>query len=109
MSSTQREQILKLLEEKAVVKQDIYRNTQNIFDELKKKVKEISDDLRKEAIRIDKRIGVESKFTGDQEIELKVAGDVLVFYMHTNVFEFDKSHPRFKTGYIKQNNYNSYC
>jgi hypothetical protein len=29
--------------------------------------------------------------------------------MHTNVFEFDKSHPMFKTGYIKQNEYNSYC
>lgn len=98
-----------MLREKSVVKQDIYLNTQKVFEELKKKVKMISDDLKSEAANIDNRIGVETKFTGDQEIEMKVAGDVLVFYMHTNVFEFDKSHPMFKTGYIKENNYNSYC
>jgi hypothetical protein len=109
MSELQREQIIRLLKEKSVVKQDIYLNTQNVFEELKKIVSDITIDLKREAGKIDGRIGVESKFTGDQEIELKVAGDVLVFYMHTNVFEFDKSHPMFKTGYIKENNYNSYC
>jgi hypothetical protein len=40
---------------------------------------------------------------------LKVAGDMIEFYMHTNVFEFEKTHPMFKTGYIKQNEFNSYC
>ena len=34
---------------------------------------------------------------------------MLVFYMHSNVFEFDSSHPMFKTGYVKQNELNSYC
>ena len=29
--------------------------------------------------------------------------------MHTNVFEFEKSHAMFRTGYVKQNEYNSYC
>jgi hypothetical protein len=41
--------------------------------------------------------------------QLKVAGDMLEFFMHTNVFQFEKSHVMFKTGYVKQNEYNSYC
>jgi hypothetical protein len=34
---------------------------------------------------------------------------MLEFFMHTNVFQFEKSHMMFKTGYVKQNEYNSYC
>ena len=75
---------------------------------IKEVVKEIAEDLQKEAGSIDKRISIDYRFPSDHEIELKVAGDMLVFYMHSNVFEFDKSHPMFKTGYIKQNELSSY-
>ena len=91
------------------MKQDVYRNTQHVFDILKEVVKSVADDLKAESLGIDKRITVEYRFTSDHEIELKVAGDMLVFYMHSNVFEFEKSHPMFKTGYLKQNELNSYC
>ena len=109
MSTPARQQILKLLKEKSVMKQDVYKSTHNVFEDLKKVVKDISDDLKHEAAAIDKRVGIDCRFTGDFEIEFKVAGDVLVFYMHTNVFEFDKSHIMFKSGYVKENVYNSYC
>ncbi len=108
MAENQREKILQLLREKSVVKQDVYHNTQAAFIDLKDVIKEIAEDLKSEAQKIDKRISVECRFTSDHEIELKVAGDMLVFYMHSNVFEFDKSNPMFKTGYIKQNELNSY-
>ena len=98
-----------MLREKSVMKQDVYKNAQNTFEALKEVVKTIADDLKTEAQKIDKRITVEYRFTSDHEIELKVAGDMLVFYMHSNVFEFEKSHPMFKTGYVKQNELNSYC
>jgi hypothetical protein len=109
MPDTQRELIIKMLREKSVMKQDVYKNTHNSFENLKEVIKEIADDLKTEAQKIDKRITVEYRFTSDHEIELKVAGDMLVFYMHSNVFEFDKSHAMFKTGYIKKNELNSYC
>lgn len=108
MAEEKREQILKMLREKSVMKQDVYRNTHLAIDMIKEAIKEIAEDLRKEAGQIDKRIGIDYRFPSDHEIELKVAGDMLVFYMHSNVFEFDKSHPMFKTGYIKQNEFNSY-
>ncbi|HKC66830.1 MAG TPA: hypothetical protein VKG26_01240 [Bacteroidia bacterium] len=109
MADNQRDQILQMLREKSVMKQDVYRNTQNTFDTLKDVVKSIADDLKTEVQKIDKRITVEFRFPSDHEIEFKVAGDMLVFYMHSNVFEFDKTHPMFKTGYVKQNELNSYC
>lgn len=108
MADAQRETILKLLREKSVMKQDVYRNTHDTFNLLKEVVKTIADDLRAEAAKIDKRIGVDYRFPSDHEIEFKVAGDMLVFYMHSNVFEFDASHSMFKTGYIKKNELNSY-
>lgn len=109
MAEKSRDNIVKMLREKSVMKQEVYHNTQVVFELLKKVIKEIVDDLKREATSIDKRIGIDYHFTGDHEIELKVAGDMLVFYMHSNVFEFEKAHPMFKTGYVKQNELNSYC
>src|SRR5581483_8161265 len=100
MAAEKREQILKLLREKSVMKQDVYRNTHNAMDLLKEVIKEIAEDLRGEVSGIDKRLSIDFRFPSDHEIEMKVAGDMLVFYMHSNVFEFDKSHSMFKTGYI---------
>ena len=101
MAEQKREQILKMLREKSVMKQDVYRNTHNAVDLLKEVIKEIAEDLRGEVAGIDKRITIDFRFPSDHEIELKVAGDMLVFYMHSNVFEFDKTHPMHKTGYVK--------
>lgn len=105
----QKEQILKLLKEKSVMKQDVFRNTLAAFDLVKQSVAEISNELGKETQVIDKRINVAYTETNNYATQLKVAGDMLEFFMHTNVFEFDKSHTMFKTGYVKQNAYNSYC
>lgn len=105
---SQKDQIIQLLKEKSVMKQDVFKNTKQAFSLFKSVINEVSDELKQEARGIDSRITIDCNSVGDYQIELKVAGDVLVFYMHTNVFEFDKSHPMFKTGYIKENHYNSY-
>ena len=105
----QKEKIVKLLTEKSVMKQDVFKNTLHTFDLLKECITEISNTLISEVKEIDKRIAVEVLGTSSYTSQLKVAGDMLEFFMHTNVFEFDKSHPMFKTNYIKQNEYNSYC
>lgn len=107
--SKQKEQIVKLLKEKSVMKQDVFRNTIAAFDMVKKCVQEIASDLNTETQAIDKRIVVSTLETTSYATQLKVAGDMLEFFMHTNVFEFDKSNAMFKTGYVKQNEYNSYC
>lgn len=105
----QKDEIIKLLREKSVMKQDVYNNTFSAFKHLKKVVKQLADDLKREMKKHDERVIIEYGENGDYEMQLKVAGDILVFYMHTNVFEFEKSNPIYKTGYVKDNPRNSYC
>lgn len=104
-----KELILKVLKEKSSLKQDVFHKNIKIFEELKSVIKEVVADLKDDAQNIDKRISVDYAEKGPHEIELKVAGDVLFFHMHTNVFDFDKSHPMWKTSYVRDNPTRSYC
>ncbi len=106
---SQKGKIVELLKEKAVMKQDVFRNATEAFEMLKVSVNDIATGLTKEVDDIDKRISIGISETKKYSIQLKVAGDVLEFFMHTNVFEFDHSHPMYKTGYIKHDENNSYC
>lgn len=106
---TPKELILKMLKEKSVVKQNVYHNTLKVFAEFKEVLKEVTAELSKKAEAIDKRLEIRYDDKTEFEAEIKVAGDVLVFYMHTNVFDFDKSHPIWKTSYVKNNEQNSFC
>jgi hypothetical protein len=54
----QKEHILKLLKEKSVMKQDVFRNTLAAFDLVKQCVNDIASELNKETQAIDKRIVV---------------------------------------------------
>ncbi|MEI6020536.1 MAG: hypothetical protein WCR21_05350 [Bacteroidota bacterium] len=105
----QTETILKLLAEKSVMKQDVYSNTITVFSTLKEILKSKAETLSHEVTQVDKRVNIFYKDTSLQSMQLKVAGDLLDFQMHSNVFEFDRSHVMFKSPYIKNDNFNSYC
>jgi len=104
-----KEVIITSLKTKAVMKQDVYKQTHIVFNELKAVVKEVAAELRTEMEKTDKRIVIEYKDRSEFQMELKIAGDVLFFNMHTNIFEFDKSHPLWKTSYVKGQPFNSFC
>jgi hypothetical protein len=40
--------------------------------------------------------------------ELKVAGDTIIFHMHTNVFKLDQSHSLWKTSYLGEDELRGY-
>ncbi len=105
----QTETILKLLAEKSVMKQDVYSNTIAVFNLLKDILKEKAESLSHTITKVDKRVNIFYKDMSLQSMQLKVAGDMLDFQMHSNVFEFDRSHVMFKSPYIKNEQYNSYC
>ena len=106
---TPRELIIKTLREKSTMKQDVYANTLRAFSILKSSAKETVAELAKITSSIDKRIIIEYKEKGEFEFELRVAGDLLIFAMHTNIFEFDKSHQLWKSSYVKEDNSRSFC
>lgn len=101
--------IVKTLKEKSVLKQEVFHRTLEVFNLFKEVIKETVDVLKKEAVKIDKRIIIDYKDKSEFEIEVRVAGDILFFYMHSNIFEFDKSHQMWKTSYVKEDNSRSYC
>ena len=43
------------------------------------------------------------------EAELRFGGDVLIFFMHTNIFEFSRDHEVMKTSYVREDPDRSYC
>jgi hypothetical protein len=72
-------------------------------------VKDVANELKPLAAKIDKRLVVEFREKSEFEVELRVAGDVLIFHMHTNVFEFDTSHQVWKSTYVKEKPSRSFC
>ena len=52
---------------------------------------------------------VEYRDRGKFEAQIHIATDMLIFSMHSNIFEFSREHPIHNTEYIKQDNRNSYC
>lgn len=103
------EMILQVLKEKSSLKQDVFQTNIKLFKLLRDVAEEFARDLKPKAQSIDKRLIVEFKEKSEFEFELRVAGDVLIFSMHTNVFEFDASHPMWKTSYIREDESRSYC
>jgi len=103
-----KELILRSLKEKSSMKQDVFTNTVDVFAMLKTVVREVADEL-KEYQKVDKRIAIEFKDVNDYQFQIRVAGDTVIFYMHTNIFDFDKSHRIWKTSYVKEDNFRSFC
>jgi hypothetical protein len=106
---TPKELILETLKEKSSAKQDVFYQTIAVFKMLKEVLADFAVEYSKEAQAIDKRLIVEYTDKGEFQAELRVAGDVLIFHMHTNVFDFDRSHQIWRTSYVNDDNTRSLC
>lgn len=106
---TPHELIVKLLKEKTSTLLDVREKTSSFFKTMKEVIAELSREIAKEAAAFDKRIIVQYKEKSEFEVWLTIAEDVLVFYMQSNVFSFDRTHPVWQTSYLKNNETNAYC
>ncbi|MDR1342379.1 MAG: hypothetical protein LBK18_03875 [Prevotellaceae bacterium] len=104
-----RENILQTLKGKALEKQRVYDNTFEIFQLVKEVLHELASEMNEDLQGVDKRVKLEYRDRGQYEAEIRVASDILVFSMHSNVFQFDRSHIVWKTSYAKQDAMNAYC
>ena len=103
--------ILEGLQNKAHIKSCVYDQSLEVFNDLKEVLSEISNDLNDilAESEANRRIRLEYRDRGKFEAELKFADDVLVFSMHTDVFQFDRDHAIWKNPYAKEDPYNTYC
>ncbi|MCT4616564.1 MAG: hypothetical protein N4A49_17055 [Marinifilaceae bacterium] len=100
--------ILSTLKHKDELKQLVNKNTVEVFNQLKEVVKKIHIEYNSELESMGHGSRVEFKERGDYEFEIRVASDILVFSMYSNVFQFNRDHNVWQNNYIKQNPDNSY-
>ncbi len=100
--------IIGSLKEKSLLKQKVFDYTLESFCTLKEVLKNLSKDINTSLSGIDPRIRLEYTDRSNFDAQLKVAGDILLFSMHSNIFQFDREHPAWKTAYIQMNKYNAY-
>ncbi len=104
-----RKNIIKLLATKSVTKYKTFDSTESTFDLIKAQLKQLAEEVKSELKELGEDIPVVYKDKGKYEVEFKVAGDLLLFYMHTNIFEFPKSHYIWQQSYVKEDPMRAYC
>ncbi|MEG0806995.1 MAG: hypothetical protein RR410_01435 [Alistipes sp.] len=109
-NNTLRGRILETVIRKSTLKQKVFDNTFSAFNELKdtlfEMASEMDDDLDG---KLDRRVRLEYRDRGKFEAQLQVADDMLIFQMHTDVFDFDTNHPIWQNPYVQADKENSYC
>jgi len=106
---TAEELILQTLRDKASLKQDLFKITTNTFEVFKEQLRKIADNLNVKAHTFDQRIIVEYIEQSPFSIQIRIAGDLLIFEMHTNVFLFDNSHKIWNLSYVQEDSTKAYC
>ena len=103
MASEKEKVILDRIKDKSIIKQKVFTNTYKVYNDLKKILSEMEVSYNKQL----KGDVLEDPFKYNDisnfQSELKVAGDILVFQMHSNIFEFDRDHGVWKISYVQNN------
>lgn len=101
--------LIDTIKERACLKRNVYENTVTQFESLKEALKEFVEELDQKVHAFDKRLEVKYEEKGPFECRLTLAGDTLIFYMHSNVFQFDQTHHIWNTSYVKEDASRGYC
>ena len=101
--------ICELLIQKGELKQQIYSSTLETMELFKSCAKEFEDFYEENYAEQHPRVSVDFNGKNLHEFKIRFAGDVLIFLMHTNIFEFPRDHEVMKTPYIKEDKTRSYC
>lgn len=109
MSTSSKNQIIEVLKRKASLKQSVFRKTIDVFNDFKTEAEKLAEELKIDMEKIDKHVVIEFQVKGDFEFHIKFGGDILVFYMHTNVFDFPKNHNIWNNSYVKEDELRAYC
>lgn len=101
------QELIELLKERSLLKQDVYEKSKQVFSQFKEQLETKVESFKKKINEDRVRLKIENK--GDFESHAYVGSDVLVFNMHTNVFCFPKENAVWKTSYVADDNRRAYC
>ena len=100
--------IKNMLENKSSAKQTTYRHVLEAFQLLCTDSKRIISELQNKAHPADHDVTLDFKNINKHEFHLKLARDLLIFVMHTNIITFHDDHEVLQNEYFKLNDVNRY-
>lgn len=101
--------VLGQLKEKALLKQEVANTIASVFEDFKRVLATIKEEYSAEIEKMKPRLRFEYNDNGEFEAELTVAGDILYFTMHSNIFNFDPTHAIYQNDYVKEDESRAYC
>ncbi|MBT1704155.1 hypothetical protein [Chryseosolibacter indicus] len=100
--------IKEMLESKSTAKQQAFKHLCWAFSILSTEAKNVIEELRRRAKPGDADVTVEFNVIHEHEFDVKLAGDMLIFVMNSNIVTFEDSHPVIEDEYVKSNEVNRY-
>ena len=105
-----RKKILETIVSKSTLKQKVFDNTFATFNDLKETLLEMASEMDDQLDGLlDRRVRLEYRDRGKFEAQIQVANDLLIFQMHSDVFEFEPNHVIWQNPYVQTDRDNSYC
>ena len=105
-----RKKILETIVSKSTLKQKVFDNTFATFNDLKETLLEMASEMDDQLDGLlDRRVRLKYRDRGKFEAQIQVANDLLIFQMHTDVFEFEPNHVIWQNPYVQTDRDNSYC
>ena len=104
----QYQSIVASLKEKSTHQREVLKQSKGYFELLKTEAKKLADQLNAEILGLT-NVNVTYTQKGSFQAELKFGEDVLIFFLHNDVFDFERSHRIWKTSYVEENRLNAYC
>jgi hypothetical protein len=109
VNSEIRKDIIQHIIEKGTLKQEVYFRALDAFKMLKAECSTLVLENRSAMAKTKHPLAFDFTDQGEFSFQLKFGSDILVFFMHTNVFEIPRDHVVMKSSYIKEDKTRSYC
>lgn len=90
------------LKQKSTTKQTIYRNTQEVFEQMRVAAADIVATLSRKITEVDSNVIIEYRNINEFEFHIKFSGDLLIFVMHSNVITFSDAHDLMSSDYVEE-------
>ncbi|RAV97892.1 hypothetical protein [Pseudochryseolinea flava] len=102
------EHIKYMLENKSTAKQTTFKNILSAYSTLLAESKNVVDVLSQKAHPADHDVTLGFTVMHEHEFQVKLAGDLVIFVLGTNIVTFEDNHPIMQDEYIKEKEVNRY-
>ncbi|MCX6304712.1 MAG: hypothetical protein NT040_07075 [Bacteroidetes bacterium] len=102
-------EIVKSIIQKSSLKQEVYHKTLDVFNVFKRECEDFIESNKGKMKKAPFPTLFEYSDRGVFEFQLKFGSDILIFFMHSNVFEIPRDHVVMKSSYIREDKNRSYC